>query len=112
AEAFYAGFLGQPGGPTNQFWELTVASPPGPSPSLQVRPSVSSAAATWVQVNPSGPQPPARFNHTAVWDPVGNRMIIFGGASAAPLGDLWSYSPTGNTWTQLTPAGPAPSARF
>ena len=54
----------------------------------------------------------ARANHTAIWDAVGSRMIVYGGENAAGLlGDVWSYNPLTGAWTQLFPSGPAPSAR-
>lgn len=67
----------------------------------------------------AGPKPPRRREHVAVWDAADERMLVFGGAavSAKPtatlLGDLWSLDPANSLagWSQLTPLGPAPSAR-
>jgi hypothetical protein len=65
-------------------------------------------------------QPPSpRTGATAVYDPVGQRMIVFGGqgpqdAGFARLNDLWALSlaPGGPAvWTELAPAGPLPPAR-
>lgn len=63
--------------------------------------------------------PPARDSHTAVYDSVNNRMIIYGGesfATGAVFNDIWVLSNANGqggtpTWTQLSPAGTAPSAR-
>src|SRR6266446_1535044 len=52
----------------------------------------------WIKLPPTGGPPPARFGHTSVYDPVSNRLIIFGGcatsacittAPAVTLNDLW-----------------------
>jgi N-acetylneuraminic acid mutarotase len=38
---------------------------------------------------------------------------MFGGVGAATrFNDSWAYDPVGNTWTQLSPAGPVPADRF
>lgn len=48
----------------------------------------------------------------AVWDDVSNQALLFGGlGDAGRLNDLWSYARSTETWTELTPAGPVPSAR-
>jgi hypothetical protein len=65
--------------------------------------------------------PPARDDHTAVYDSANNRMIIFGGTIANPpfsyFNDVWVLSNAngqGGTpvWTQLTPSGAPPAARY
>lgn len=67
----------------------------------------------WTQVASAGQTPAARFGATAVYDPVSNKMIVFGGRSCgggAPIfKDVWILSHangTGGTptWTQTTPA--------
>ena len=67
----------------------------------------------WTQLNPLGTPPSARENHTAIYDPLGDRMLVFGGHDAAgPKNDLWELSLAGQeAWTQLTPAGTPPSPR-
>jgi len=68
----------------------------------------------WLQIKPSG-SPPARADHCLVHDPVGGRMILFGGASSIGgfLNDVWALNlaPGSESWEQLTPAGSVPSAR-
>lgn len=61
-----------------------------------------------------GGGPGGRQGHTAVFDPVGNRMLVYGGrALGVTLGDVWSLSLAGTpTWTQLSPTGTAPPTRF
>jgi hypothetical protein len=47
--------------------------------------------ATWTEVDPSGPLPPARSANTLVYNAASNRMIIFGGIDQSnnPFGDVW-----------------------
>jgi len=61
------------------------------------------------------PQIPREY-HTAVYDPEGNRMLVFGGqhGSGFYLNDLWAYNFTpgpGFGWQMLSPTGPLPSPR-
>jgi Galactose oxidase, central domain/Kelch motif len=62
------------------------------------------------------PPPPARFGHTAFFDPSSNTMHIFGGVSAAAiLNDDWSLSEANalsGVWTQVSPAGTPPLPRY
>lgn len=80
---------------------------------------------TWVQLNPTGTLPSARFFHSAVYDATNNRMIIFGGNTSTALSpsatsnmdDTWVLTHangTGGTpaWSQLNLSTSAkPSAR-
>jgi N-acetylneuraminic acid mutarotase len=59
----------------------------------------------WELLNPPSP----RSQHASVWDPVGRRMLVFGGVGGANLGDLWSFEPSNNRWTQLFPEGARPA---
>ncbi len=91
----------------NDVWALTHANGEG-------------ATGQWIRFIPNGTtgSPPARSGHSAVYDSVNNRMIIFGGCSAncAPvLSDVWvltNANGIGGTpaWTQLSP-GYGPAAR-
>jgi hypothetical protein len=73
----------------------------------------------WTQLLPSGTPPAGRFAHSAVYDPVTNRMIIFGGSNQTPggfMGDIFALSNANGlggppVWTQLTSLGPAPAPR-
>lgn len=58
----------------------------------------------WTLLNP----PPARSQHSAVWDPVQGRMLVFGGSGAGRLGDLWAYAPATDSWTEIVPSGSSP----
>jgi hypothetical protein len=70
-------------------------------------------APTWSELAATGPS--ARFGHTAVYDSVGGRMIVFGGntGSFGVLADIWvlTLTPGAETWIPLTPMGSPPSAR-
>jgi len=73
-----------------------------------------SGTPTWTKLPASG-APPARAGHSAIWDPVRNRMLIFGGLSVggAYLNDSWalSFPPAGPVWTQLATIGTKPDPR-
>jgi N-acetylneuraminic acid mutarotase len=66
---------------------------------------------TWAELMPPM-SPPAREYSAMAYDPVTDRIILFGGAGPgeAALGDTWAYDYGSNTWTELSPAV-APSAR-
>ncbi len=91
-------FGGYGGGARNDTWSLSLA---GGTP-------------TWVPLTTSGTLPSARYAHSAVYDPVNDRMIIYGGlgASSERLADVWALSLAGApAWTQLTFSGSQPNAR-
>lgn len=75
--------------------------------------------ATWSQLAPGGTAPPGRRSHSLVFDPVHDRMIVFGGGTGfspgqSPLGDAWALdfaSSANGTWKKLTPSGTPPAAR-
>ncbi|MHC5036682.1 MAG: Kelch repeat-containing protein, partial [Planctomycetota bacterium] len=71
----------------------------------------------WVQINPQGNPPPARFGHTAIYDGQNNRMIVFGGWSGTntpPFNDVWALSltPGSEMWTPITVQGGPPTPRW
>jgi N-acetylneuraminic acid mutarotase len=52
------------------------------------------SANTWTELTPSGTLPSRRHDQAMVYDPSGNRMIMFGGfASSSRLNDTWVYTP-------------------
>lgn len=87
-------FGGQGSTRLDEVWALPLSGPP-----------------IWSQLTPAGVAPQPRVGHTAIYDPVGDRMIVFGGASTYNLNDAWALSLSGEpAWSQIVPAGPAPPA--
>ncbi len=74
----------------------------------------SGAAGVWTQRTPSG-RPAAREFTAAVFDAANRRMVLFGGmTNAQQFADVWALdlrTAGAETWTQISPGGPAPAAR-
>ncbi len=71
-------------------------------------------AQSWVQVQPQGTPPPGRINNTSVYDPISDRMIVFGGNDIAgcceSTNDLWVLTSANGrggwrSWIQELPKG-------
>jgi len=79
--------------PRNETWVLSLSSAP-----------------VWSQLIPSGAPPSPRWRHTAVYDPVHDRMIVFGGLNDSTVFDeTWALSLAGTpTWSRLATSGSAP----
>ena len=76
------------GNDQNDVWQLNLSDTP-----------------TWTQIVPSGTPPPPRSRHGAIYDPVRDRMVVFGG-NASPASGAWALSLSGSgAWTDLTPTG-------
>ena len=65
----------------------------------------------WTQINTPN-SPPGRILGGGAWDPVRNRLVIYGGTSTSadlktitPLHDTWEFD--GTNWTQIGGEGPA-----
>ena len=87
---------GDDGGPLNDVWELDL-----------------DAAPTWLKLTPAGTPPSPRAFLAGIYDPVRDRIVLFGGRDSIPHNDTWELSFSGSvTWRQLTPSGTAPSARI
>jgi hypothetical protein len=87
---------GDDGTPLNDVWQLDLGDNP-----------------TWLKLTPSGTPPTPRAFHAGVYDPVRDRVVLFGGRDSIPRNDTWELSFSGSvTWRQLTPSGPAPSPRI
>jgi hypothetical protein len=57
-------------------WALRLADPP-----------------SWIELNPDGPLPPARTDHAVAYDPVRDRMVLFGGYGNGPyMNDVWTLN--------------------
>src|SRR5207244_5837990 len=69
---------------------------------------------SWTPLAAAGTPPSGRSGGASIYDPVRDRLIVFGGnSSSGRMNDLWQLSLSGTpTWTQLTPTGTPPSARF
>jgi hypothetical protein len=66
----------------------------------------------WSLLPTAGTLPAARRLHAGIYDPVGDRLIMFGGYNGAALGDLWQLTLSGTpTWSPLVANGSPPSPR-
>src|SRR5688500_4786753 len=57
--------------------------------------------------------PPALWVHSTIYDPIRDRLIVFGGQGyAGSTNDVWAFSLSGIPhWTRLSPSGTPPSPR-
>src|SRR5262249_4971331 len=71
-----------------------------------------SGTPTWTRLSPPRPEPAARAGHTATYDPVRDRMVVFGGrVGGTPLNDVWELSLAASpAWSQVTPSGSPPDS--
>jgi hypothetical protein len=80
----------------NDTWALSLAGTPA-----------------WSQLAPTGTPPPVRFDASAIYDPVADRMVIFGGGAGTLYNDVWALSLAGTpAWAQLAPTGTPPDQRY
>jgi len=75
--------------------------------------NLNPGAESWIQIIPSGTPPMPRDAHSAIFDPINNRIIIFGGGDAnfIPFNDTWSLNLNDTSWTLLSPSGSLPPPR-
>ena len=79
----------------NDVWQLSLSGSPA-----------------WTQLAPTGTPPAPRSAHCAAYDPVNDRMIVFGGAGASNFNDVWALSLAGTpAWSLLSPSGTPPAGR-
>ncbi len=94
----FGGNEGATGAYLNDVWALSLSDTP-----------------TWTAITPTGTPPIGRRAHTAIYDPVRDRMIVFGGndgITGAAYDDVWALALSGTpAWTQLAPTGTLPNAR-
>jgi N-acetylneuraminic acid mutarotase len=80
-----------------------------------VAPTTTTAAppsTSWTDLAPAGAVPVARGFHGLACDSDTGQTILFGGMDGTvPFDDTWAYNPATNAWTDLAPAGGAPTAR-
>ncbi|MEW6685657.1 MAG: kelch repeat-containing protein, partial [Candidatus Edwardsbacteria bacterium] len=71
---------------------------------------------SWSALAPAGTLPTARSAHSAIYDVLNQRMVVFGGGDSVSnkLNDVWALDLTkGNeNWVQLAPSGIPPSPRY
>ncbi len=69
--------------------------------------------AQWSKINTTGNVPHLK-NHSAIYLPASNSMIVFGGRNAAgvPVNQMWKLDLGTNGWSQITPANTPPTARY
>jgi hypothetical protein len=66
----------------------------------------------WSKYQPSGTPPPARSDARVVLEPLRDRMLVLGGATASEYVDVWALDLAGGmTWTEVLPTGTLPWAR-
>jgi hypothetical protein len=65
---------------------------------------------TWTQIFPSGTAPEARFRHSAVYDPIRDRMVVLGGRADVGIpNETWELSlAPPETWRKLSFRHPIP----
>lgn len=71
----------------------------------------------WTQVGDPARSPAGREGHGAIYDPVQQRMLVFGGyyedSTTHYCNDVWQWSPGDTTgWVEVDVAGPRPGARL
>jgi hypothetical protein len=65
----------------------------------------------WLHLAPSGAGPTARYRHGAVYDPVRDRMIVFGGDDGHRKNDVWALDLAAPAWICIDASGTAQSPR-
>src|SRR5262249_50537702 len=71
-----------------------------------------SGASGWMPLASAGLPPSDRVAATMIYDPVGDRMILFGGRDLTYRNDVWSLSLSGAAaWTEIHPSGTPPGGR-
>jgi hypothetical protein len=56
----------------------------------------------------AGPTPPARARHAMAYDPVRNKVVLFGGSDSAARGDTWEWDDAKGWVEKLPTVHPAP----
>jgi hypothetical protein len=69
----------------------------------------------WADLTPpaDGPTPRPRLTPSAVYDPGGQRMLMWSGqGDEGFFNDLWAFDLKQGAWTELSPAGAVPNPRY
>jgi hypothetical protein len=80
-------------------------------PSLNDSWALDLATMTWSQLGPTGSLPSARYGHTAVYDPAGDEMIVYGGYGGEENGVYAMELGAFPKWRVVSATGPAPAWR-
>src|SRR5439155_15569016 len=93
---YHAAVGDSPAGPANDVWALSLSDPPA-----------------WTRLVTQGAAPRARYDQSAVYDPVRDCIVVFGGFDGiARLGDVWSLALSGRLrWRENRPEGTLPAPR-
>ena len=97
-------------------WSFRRGIPDLPLDDLQRHVGAFLATESWLQIANVGPLPSVRNLASAIYDPVHDEMVVFGGqvgnASSPNLNDVWSL-PLANpvSWNAMSPSGTAPRWR-
>ena len=59
---------------------------------------------TWREIKIEGEAPPASEDHTLIYDPIGNRMILYGGEDGPTRNATWSFDSLNRRWRDLSKA--------
>jgi len=90
--------FGGDGGPTasDRAWALSLSGPP-----------------TWTEIVTTGARPARRTGHIGIYDPNGDRMVVFGGMRpGTEYDDTWALNLDGTPqWTAIQPTGVLPESR-
>jgi hypothetical protein len=75
-----------------------------------------SGTPTWQRLSTSGTSPQRRGGHSTIYDPVHDRIVLFGGNNdfspeSRYLADTWALSLTSGEWSELAPLGTTPGGR-
>jgi hypothetical protein len=88
-------FGGDDGSLRNDVWALSLGAEPA-----------------WTELHPAGAAPSPRRRHVVMFDPVRDRLLVFGGDDGSLRNDLWELSLAATpAWTELAPGGTPPSPR-
>lgn len=76
--------------------------------------ATQASAQQWTELQPAGDIPVPRGNPAAIHDPVGHRLIVFGGrVPGGEINDVWSLDLGALRWDNIAPtSGPAPTPRW
>jgi len=85
-----------------------------PAAVAELRELTLSGTPTWNDLSATGTPPPARYGHTMIYDPFGDRVIVYGGYTGTTfLDDVWELTLAGTpAWHQLFPTGGPPPPRY